>query len=98
MQGDTTALNRAQAAYLDTTDMPKNLQEAQNAIIRLKNEFDSLPIDTRREFNFSPEQYINEYGTEKWQKTMGLYKEPTIEKELPIKEKPTIEKEVISNE
>lgn len=73
--GDEEALNRVNAQYLDTTDMPKTLAEAQNKIISIKNEFEKLPIELRRQFDFSPEKYIQEYGTEPWMKTMGFIKE-----------------------
>ena len=82
--GDEEALNRVQAQYLDTTDMPKTLAEAQNKIISIKNEFEKLPIDLRRQFDFSPEKYIQEYGTEPWMKTMGFIKEAPVE--TPVKE------------
>lgn len=95
MQGDSTALNRAQAAYLDVTDMPKTLAEAQNAMIKLKNEFNALPLEVRKEFNYSPEEYVNAYGSEEWKKAMGLNKEEkvinnpaleVVEKELKLDE------------
>lgn len=73
--GDEEALNRIQAQYLDTTDMPKTLAEAQNKIISIKNEFEKLPVDIRREFDFSPEKYIQEYGTQSWMKTLGFIKD-----------------------
>ena len=82
--GDEEALNRVNAQYLDTTDMPKTLAEAQNKIISIKNEFEKLPVDMRRQFDFSPEKYIQEYGTEPWMKTMGFIKETPAE--VPVKE------------
>lgn len=90
--GDDEALNRINGQYLDTTDMPKTLAEAQNKIISIKNEFEKLPIDLRREFDFSPEKYIQEYGTEPWMRTMGFIKDPIPEV------KPEEKKEVITNE
>lgn len=77
--GDTEALERVNAQYLDCTDMPKTLADAQNKILAIKNEFEKLPIDLRREFDFSPEKYIQEYGTEGWMKTMGFIKEAPAE-------------------
>lgn len=90
--GDEEALNRVNGQYLDTTDMPKTLAEAQNKIISIKNEFEKLPIELRREFDFSPEKYIQEYGTEPWMKTMGFIKDPIPEV------KPEEKEEVTSNE
>lgn len=90
--GDEEALNRVNGQYLDTTDMPKSLAEAQNKIIAIKNEFEKLPIELRRQFDFSPEKYIQEYGTEPWMKTMGFIKDPEPETKTEKKE------EVVTNE
>ena len=57
--GDTNALNRIQGNYIDCTEMPKTLAEAQNRILLLKSEFDGLPVELRREYNFSAEDYDN---------------------------------------
>lgn len=81
MQGDISALNKAKAQYLDTTDMPRTLAEAQNTVIRLTQEFEKLPIDIKRKFNMSAEQYIASYGNEKWMEDMGINKliKPDVE-------------------
>lgn len=73
--GDKDALNKAQAGYVDLTKCPKDLREAQDSILKLKNEFKTLPIDIRRQFDMSPEKYIHDYGTEKWIKIMIPKKE-----------------------
>lgn len=90
--GDEEALNRVQSQYLDTTDMPKTLAEAQNKILSIKNEFEKLPVEIRREFDFSPEKYIQEYGTKSWMKTLGFIKEETADISAPV------EKEEKANE
>lgn len=78
--GDTEALNRVQGKYVDCTEMPTNLAEAQGMIIKLQNEFDTLPIDVRRQFNFSVEEYISKFGSEDWATAMGYVKtEPITE-------------------
>lgn len=92
--GDAEALNKVQGNYLDTTDMPKNLAEAQNAIIRLTEQFNQLPIDVRREFDMSPEKYIAEYGGDRWMSAMGLDQKAVAE-EVSHE---TLEKEEAANE
>lgn len=69
--GDPEALARHQENYLDATDMPKTLAEAQNTIIRIQNEFEDLPAEVRKKFDFSAEKYVAEYGTESWLSNMG---------------------------
>lgn len=73
--GDATALNKIVGTYMDVTDMPTNLAQAQQLVINLTNEFNKLPINIRREFNMAPEQYVATYGTGKWFEIMGLGKE-----------------------
>lgn len=72
--GDPLALEQVHGQYIDTTDMPKSLAEAQNKIIDLKNKFNNLPIEVRKEFNFSPEQFIHEFGSNDWLTKMGYIK------------------------
>ena len=38
-----------------------------------------MPIDIRRQFDFSPEKYIQEYGTENWMRTIGYIQEKPLE-------------------
>lgn len=88
--GDMTALNRNNAQYFDRTGMPTSLAEAQQAIINLENVFSTLSIDIRREYNFSPEQFIADFGSVKWNKLMGIEPAPAPVEPTPA---PT-EKEV----
>ena len=77
--GDYEALNQRQGYYGDITDTPATLAEAQNAIIKLSNEFDSLPPEIRAKFDNSKEVFVSQYGTEQWAESMGL-KENEAEK------------------
>lgn len=70
--GDINALNKAQAGYVDLTQCPKDLREAQDAVLRLKNEFSTLPVEVRRKFDHSPEKYVAEYGSKYWIESMGI--------------------------
>lgn len=85
--GDPLALEARKGSYLDTTQMPKTLAEAQNKILAIKQEFEQLPVNIRKEFDFSPEKYIQEYGSNGWAKAMGFIKEEP-KKEEPKKEEP----------
>jgi hypothetical protein len=70
--GDTAALNQRQGMYGDFTNTPKNLAEAQNIILKLSAEFDSLPIEIKKKFDNSKEKYVQEFGSENWAAIMGL--------------------------
>lgn len=85
--GDVEALNKAKAGYVDLTKCPKDLREAQDIVLNLKNEFNTLPIDIRRSFDHSPEKYIAEYGTNKWANIMGINNKIEEKTEVITKEK-----------
>lgn len=84
--GDSKALNRVQGNYIDCTEMPETLADAQNRILLLKSEFDRLPIELRREYNFSAEEFVTDAGSTKWNKLMGITKEEVPVVEIAPKE------------
>lgn len=81
-EGDPFALQQMNGQYIDTTDLPTTLAEAQNFVIKAKAEFEQLPINIRRMFNMSAEQYIASYGTSDWMDNMGINR--TEETNAPI--------------
>lgn len=83
--GDTTVL-RPDGIYADISTAPKNLIEARQQIQKLENLWNDLPIDTKREYDMSIENFVNESGSDKWLKSMGLIKEdPKEEAATPKK-------------
>lgn len=74
-EGDPYALTIMNGQYIDTTDVPNTLAEAQQFVIRAKEEFDQLPINIRRAFDMSAEKYIANYGTSDWMNIMGINNE-----------------------
>lgn len=86
--GDLNALKAREGSYIDATTMPKSLREAQDLVIRLKDEFYKLPLEVRKEFDNSPEQYVSEMGTEEYLKKMAPYNDKVlaISKEKNAKE------------
>lgn len=86
--GDLNALHQREATYVDATTLPHSLMEAQNLTLRLKDEFMKMPVEVRRLFNNSPEQYVNEMGTNEFLEKMGPYNEKilAISKEKNAKE------------
>lgn len=71
--GDLSALQQREATYADTTNMPKNLMEAQNLVIRAKNEFENFPLEVRKLFDNSAEKYVSEMGTADFLEKMAPY-------------------------
>lgn len=76
--GDLNALNQREAMYVDSTTMPHSLREAQELVIKAKNEFYNMPIEVRKEFNNSPEQYVSEMGTKEFLEKMAPYNEKLL--------------------
>lgn len=81
--GDLTVLRSGDLIYADATEMPKTLMEAQNIVVKAKQEFENFPMEVKRLFNNSAEQYVSEMGTDKFLEKMGPYNEKiaAIEKE-----------------
>lgn len=73
--GDLNALHQREATYCDSTTMPKTLRDAQDLVIRLKDEFYKMPLDVRKEFENSPEMYVSLMGTEEFKEIMAPYNE-----------------------
>lgn len=86
--GDLNALNQREALYVDATTMPKNLMEAQNIVIKAKDEFYKMPLEVRKEFENSPEMYVSLMGTKEFIEKMAPYNEKilAISKEKNAKE------------
>lgn len=56
--GDVEALSKVQGTYGDFTAMPKTFAEALNAMIAGEQMFNSLPVDVRKNFDFSLEKFM----------------------------------------
>lgn len=71
--GDLSVLRQAELTYVDEDDFPHSLMEAQNIVIKAKNEFDKMPVEVKKLFNNSPEQYVSEMGTDEFIKKLSPY-------------------------
>lgn len=69
--GDDTVM-RPDGIYTDISETPKNLIEAMQQIQHLENVWNGLPIDTKRKYNMSVEDFIAKSGTQTWLEDMGL--------------------------
>lgn len=71
--GDLNALQQREGTYVDATTMPKTLMEAQNLVIRMKDEFYGMPLEVRKEFENNPDKYVELMGTNEFQEIMAPY-------------------------
>lgn len=74
-------LDAAKVIEGDVTAVPKSMIEAQIILQEQENTFNQLPLDVRKQFNFSFTEYIAEAGNDinSWATKMGLHKEPNAE-------------------
>lgn len=72
-------LNQVEGQYYDATEMPNTLLDAQRIVLQKTNEFNSLPADIRKKFDFSVDKYIVEFGTQEFLDKLGYKKiEPYV--------------------
>lgn len=96
-EGDTTALNIIEGQYIDITEAPKNIMEAQNIMLNAKKEFENLPADTRKKFDYdyhnymgmmldNPENFAEITGLKaKWEEAAKIESENAAMKEMQRK-------------
>ena len=73
--GDSSGLMAHEGQYLDITNAPQTLAEAQQSIQAIKNVFDKLPLNIREKYGMSVEKYIADFGSENWMNIMGIEKD-----------------------
>lgn len=71
--GDLSALQQREATYYDATQMPKNLMEVENLVLKAKYEFEQMPSEVREKFDNNPDKYIMEMGSKEWIEKMAPY-------------------------
>lgn len=75
LMGDFSSLNARDGSYVDATTMPKNLMDAQNLVLRMKSEFDRMPLEVKEKFNNSADHYVEMMGTKEFKEIMAPYNE-----------------------
>lgn len=73
--GDISILNQREAMFMDIEDMPENIFEAHQKIKDAEEMFNNLPLETREKYENNFNKFLKDFGTENWQKNMGLIKE-----------------------
>lgn len=73
INGDASALSRAQGVYGDFTQMPRTLAELQQRVIDAENLFNSLPLDIRAQYNHSASEFFAQLDSDK---TKAIFNPP----------------------
>lgn len=59
----------------DVTQMPKNLMELQNIMLRAEQIWDEIPKEIKLKFDNDVDKFVSSYGTIDWAKNLGIYQE-----------------------
>lgn len=70
--GDKDVLSKKQGAFIDVSDMPTNFADIMKTVITAEQNFNELPLDVRKEYDFDVAKYIADIGSEKWLKVLGI--------------------------
>lgn len=71
----------------DATEMPENLMELQNIMLRAEQIWDEIPKEIKLKFDNDVDKFVASFGTIDWAKNLGIYQEK--EPEEPKKEEAT---------
>ena len=71
----------------DATQMPENLMELQNIMLRAEQIWDEIPKEIKLKFDNDVDKFVASFGTVDWAKNLGIYQEK--EPEEPKKEEAT---------
>lgn len=71
----------------DATEMPGNLMELQNIMLRAEQIWDEIPKEIKLKFDNDVDKFVASYGTIDWAKNLGIYQEELPEE--PKKEEAT---------
>ncbi len=91
--GDIDALNKRQAAFIDTMQMPKTYAEMLNTVIACEDYFSNLPLELRQKFDNNFGAFMSEFGSESWADKLGLVENAPVDKVVDV-----VDKEVKINE
>lgn len=73
VMGDLSALRKEEPLYIDATTFPKTLMEAQNIVVKAKQEFEKFPQEVKDLFDNSPELYVSQMGTKEYLNKLAPY-------------------------
>lgn len=59
----------------DATDMPENLMELQNIMLRAEQIWDEIPKEIKLKFDNDVDKFVSSFGSIDWAKNLGIYQE-----------------------
>lgn len=59
----------------DATEMPQNLMELQNIMLRAEQIWDEIPKEIKIKFDNDVDKFVASFGTVDWAKNLGIYQE-----------------------
>lgn len=77
--GDLSVLRSQEPQYIDATTLPKTLMEANNIVLKARQEFEKMPKEVREKFDYSADEYVNTMGTKEWLDKMAPYNDKAAE-------------------
>lgn len=83
VEGDYSILQKRHGQFMDITGMPSSIAEAQQFIMDMKEEFNTLPKEIKAKFEYNPELYVSEMGLDikSWLDKTGLTEHYKLEEE-----------------
>lgn len=69
--GDESLLVKHAGAYLDLTEMPTDYFDMVNKLNQAREEFNHLPYDVKKKFDFDADKFIASIGTDKWYEALS---------------------------
>lgn len=91
--GEEALLNAVSGDWVDVTEMPQNLIDAQNMILDCKRQFENLPLEIRKKFDNDVEYYVSMYGSQMWADAMGYNTPKEVAKAVETMKGETVENE-----
>lgn len=79
---DYSMLNRMPTAFMDVTEMPKNLADAYAQVQDAKNFFERMPVEIKEKYSNNFVEFISDIGTDRFNNNVSDY----LEKIRPKKE------------
>lgn len=58
VNGDQSALMKAQGVFMDTEGMPTTYADLLNTMIKVENAFDELPVEIKQRFDSNPHKWV----------------------------------------
>ena len=76
VNGDESALNRAQGFYGDISSAPQSIIDVMNLVMKGEREFNALPIAVKEKFENNFAQFIATAGSDEWKEKMSVSQDP----------------------